>query len=165
MGQELSTAKYYQESLQAAERASSSKRIEQAASPPRRAPAAVPSALERWVHYATPAVAICLALGAGAAFWLNRAELAEDASYVDKRLTNPFNLVMWMGGSDKTFDQSMGERFQEVIDEIEKETAKDWTGGSALETSFERVDSSKLNVGFGKPSVQAKPSIKKRSAR
>jgi hypothetical protein len=112
--QELSSAKYYQESAAAAPAATPATRRQAAPPPPE------PSGLERLCRYVAPVAAGLLVVGGAATLWLNRSEIAENARYVDQRTGDPFNLVLFLGGSDKTFEDVWTDAIQTGLAEVEE---------------------------------------------
>jgi len=136
MSQELSTAKYYEQSL-----------IEQPVArtePPARTLAPVierprsSSGLDRLSRWATGIVAIVVFAGGGAALWLNRAELEQDAKYARER-SNPLNFMLWLGGSDKTM--------KDVVLQAQQNATTNWQR-EISSAALEGVDLSNFSQGI-----------------
>jgi hypothetical protein len=137
MSQELSTAKYYEQSLseQPVVRPEPEARV--------RAPAVEPSrsssGLDRLSRWATSVVAIVVFAGGVAALWLNRAELEQDAKYARER-SHPLNFMLWMGGSDKTM--------KDVVKQAQQNATNNWQRDIGSGSAFEGVDLSNFSQGI-----------------
>ncbi|MFO0896146.1 MAG: hypothetical protein U0836_01850 [Pirellulales bacterium] len=129
MGQELSTAKYYEQVQAETPRATSPAprggRTEPQPPPPSG------SHLELLTRRATPVIAVCLIAGAGMALWLNRQELSADARYAGER-TNALNFMLWLGGSDKTM--------KDVVLEVQRQSAAEVQSQLGAPSALEGMD-------------------------
>jgi hypothetical protein len=141
MSQELSTAKYYEQSLteQPIVRQEPARRALEPAEAKRPT-----GGLDRLSRWATAIVAIVVFAGGAAALWLNRVELEQDAKFARER-SNPLNFMLWLGGSDKTM--------KDVVQQAQQNATNNWQGGLGAGSDFEGVDLSKfsqeLNAGVG----------------
>lgn len=146
MGQELSTAKYYEqvqaETPPATLPAARGARVEP------HPPPASGSHLELLARRATPVIAVCLAAGAGMALWLNRQELSADARYAGER-TNALNFMLWLGGSDKTM--------KDVVLEVQRQAAADVQSQIGAASAIEGMDLS--NTDWSSFSQSVNPGI------
>jgi len=124
---------------------SSSKYFEAAPPPPlplSGAPAAAPSAsgysLFRACRTVSMFVFIAVFTCGGVLLWTNRDEMNDRAKSVRRRTSNPIDLMLWLGGSDKTFEDAIveaSERQREEWDRI------------AEENKFEGLDLEELENG------------------
>jgi hypothetical protein len=130
MSQELSTAKYYEQSQAQEPPRESRPAPRDARSQPEPAPRST-GRMEGLARCATPVIAGLLLAGSGAAIWLNRTELAGDAAYVDER-TNPLNFMLWLGGSDKTM--------KDVVLQAQQNATHSWTSELGSSSALEAMD-------------------------
>ena len=148
MSQELSTAKYYEQSLR-----------EQPVVPPEpatrsRAPVAESTrpggGLDRLSRWATAVVAIVVFAGGAGALWLNRAELEQDAKFARER-SNPLNFMLWLGGSDKTM--------KDVVLQAQQNATANWQKDMSSNSAFEGVDLSNFSQGINPGVGGASPAV------
>lgn len=151
MSQELSTAKYYEQS-ETQEPPRESRPASRGARSQPESVARSTGRMEGLARCATPVIAGLLLAGSGAALWLNRTELAGDAAYVDER-TNPLNFMLWLGGSDKTMQDVVLQAQQNATSSLPSELAS----GSALDNlDLGNVDWSNFSQGVN-PGIAVGP--------
>jgi hypothetical protein len=129
--QELASAKYLLQTDESAE-----PEVEAAAGrvrPPR-------SGLENAVRWLTPLVIVMLVAAAGGMYWQNRASIASKARDLKNRRC-VVDLVLWAGGSKKTFNQVLGDR----IKQAQRDSAFQFDAKPAFKSQFENVDFSNLS--------------------
>ncbi len=97
------------------------------------------SGLENAVRWLTPLVIVMLVVAAGGMYWQNRASIASKAGELKGRRCL-FDLVLWAGGSKKTFSQGL----QDTLKRAQRESVFP-DQKPAFKTEFENVDFSNLS--------------------
>ena len=129
--QELSSAKYLVQTEESAE--------PQAETPARRVHPRR-SGLENTVRWLTSLVIIMLVAAAGGMYWQNRASIAAKAGDLKNRRC-VVDVVLWAGGSKKTFNQVLSDR----INQAQRDSAFQFNSKPAFKSEFENVDFSNLS--------------------
>ena len=97
------------------------------------------SGLENAVRWLTPLVIVMLVVAAGGMYWQNRASIASKAGDLKNRRC-VVDLVLWAGGSKKTFNQVLGDR----IKQAQRDSAFQFDSKPAFKSQFENVDFSNV---------------------
>jgi hypothetical protein len=110
MNQELSTAKYVD-------------LFDTPVPPPPGAPVPVKAAtsgfrFESFARQASVFVGVMVVVCGAATLWMSRRDLADGARSARQRTSNPVDLVLWMGGSDKSIE--------DVIVQVQEDQVRQW---------------------------------------
>ena len=71
------------------------------------------SGLENTVRWLQPLVIIMLVAAAGGLYWQNRASIASKAGDLKNR-RSVVDLLLWAGGSKKTFNQALSDKLKQA---------------------------------------------------
>jgi hypothetical protein len=93
------------------------------------------SGMEQTVRWLTSLVPIMLIVAAGGLYWLNRDSISSTAGELNRR-RSVFDLLLWAGGSDETFNSALSNR----LEEARRNSAFDFDNKPAFETEFDDVD-------------------------
>jgi hypothetical protein len=104
-----------------------------------------PSRSEQVFRWINAFVLIMLLAAAGGWYWQNRASVTSHAKRFRQRTSNPFDFVLWLGGSKHTFEESLLEAHRKSAAEF------DDMEPACLDTEFDHVDFEKLWSQPGQP--------------
>ena len=98
------------------------------------------SGLENAVRWLTPLVILMLVAAGGGMYWQNRASIAAKAGDLKNRRC-VVDLLLWAGGSKKTFNQALGDKLKQA----QRDSAFQFDSKPAFKSEFENVDFSNLS--------------------
>lgn len=110
MSDDLTTSKYYSNPDPVLSTAPLPVAPVSAAAAPRR------GGFERLYRSATVIVGVAVAVCGLALFWMHQNDVKNGARSARKRTSNPFDFVLWLGGSDKTFEDVLVESQEREMD-------------------------------------------------
>jgi hypothetical protein len=94
------------------------------------------SGLENTIRWLTPLVIIMLVAAGGGLYWQNRASIASKAGDLKNRRC-VVDLLLWAGGSKKTFNQILGDRLKRA----QRDSAFPIDGTKpAFKSEFDHID-------------------------
>src|SRR6476619_5829368 len=94
------------------------------------------SGLENTIRWLTPLVILMLVAAGGGLYWQNRASIAAKAGDLKNRRC-VVDLLLWAGGSKKTFNQALGDRLKRA----QRDSAYQFDQTKpAFKTEFDHVD-------------------------
>jgi hypothetical protein len=104
--------------------------------PPPGAPTPVKAAssgmkFENFARQASVFVGVMVVVCGAATLWMSRRDLADGARSARKKTSNPVDLVLWMGGSDKSLE--------DVIVQVQEDQVRQWEAISE-DSKFEGID-------------------------
>jgi len=97
------------------------------------------SGLENAVRWLTPLVIVMLVAAGGGIYWQNRASIASKAGDLKNRRCL-FDLVLWAGGSKKTFNQALSDKLKQA----QRDSAFQFDAKPAFKSEFDNVDFSNV---------------------
>jgi hypothetical protein len=98
------------------------------------------SGLENTIRWLTPLVILMLVAAGGGLYWQNRASIAAKAGDLKNRRC-VVDLLLWAGGSKKTFNQALGDKLKQA----QRDSAFQFDAKPAFKSEFENVDFSNLS--------------------
>ena len=108
------------------------------------------SGIEQAMRFVTPVVIVMLVVAAGGLFWLKSALIAGSATQFGQHSSSGVDLLLWMSGSNKTFNQALSDR----ISRAQRDSAFQFDQKAAFKSEFDGVDLGNLSNAWNGPGLR-----------